>query len=99
MTFAELADARGISKSSAIKLVHRHGWRRQRDDQGHVRALVPLRSRRISGSSLIRHAAKGRFALNCGRSVRHSVHLSSPPAEPIPDVSPRSVTNAVCSAA
>ncbi len=42
MTFAELADARGISKSSAIKLVHRHGWRRQRDDQGHVRALVPL---------------------------------------------------------
>ena len=42
MTFAELGAARGISKASAIKLVRRHGWRRQRDNQGHVRALVPL---------------------------------------------------------
>jgi hypothetical protein len=41
MTFAELAGARGISKASAIKLVRRHGWRRQRDNEGHVRALVP----------------------------------------------------------
>jgi hypothetical protein len=42
ISFAELAAARGISKASAIKLVRRHGWRRQRDNQGHVRALVPL---------------------------------------------------------
>ena len=42
MTFAELGAVRGISKASAIKLVRRHGWRRQRDNQGHVRALVPL---------------------------------------------------------
>ena len=42
MSFAELGAARGISKASAIKLVRRHGWRRQRDNQGHVRALVPL---------------------------------------------------------
>jgi hypothetical protein len=42
MTFAELAKVRGISKASAIKLIRRHGWRRQRDNQGHVRALVPL---------------------------------------------------------
>jgi hypothetical protein len=42
MSFAELSAARGISKASAIKLVRRHGWRRQRDNQGHVRALVPL---------------------------------------------------------
>jgi len=42
MTFAELGAARGISKASAIKLIRRHGWRRQRDNQGHVRALVPL---------------------------------------------------------
>jgi hypothetical protein len=42
MTFAELAAARGISKDSAITLVRRHGWRRQRDNQGHVIALVPL---------------------------------------------------------
>src|SRR5690242_11196561 len=42
MTFAELAEARRISKSSAIKLIRRHGWRRQRDNRGHVRALVPL---------------------------------------------------------
>jgi hypothetical protein len=42
MTFRELAEARGISKTSAASLVRRHGWRRQRDNEGHVRALVPL---------------------------------------------------------
>jgi hypothetical protein len=42
MTFTELAEVRGISKASAIKLIRRRGWRRQRDNQGHVRALVPL---------------------------------------------------------
>jgi hypothetical protein len=42
MTYAELAAARGISKSSAIKLVQQHGWRRQRDAQGQVRAFIPL---------------------------------------------------------
>jgi hypothetical protein len=42
MTFADLADARRISKASAIKLVRRHGWRRQRDNKGNVLALVPL---------------------------------------------------------
>ena len=42
MTFAELAEGREISKASAIKLVRRHGWRRQRDNRGNVIALVPL---------------------------------------------------------
>ena len=41
MTFAELAAAREISKASASRLVRRHGWRRQRDNQGMVRILVP----------------------------------------------------------
>ena len=41
MTFAELAAIRGISKLSAVALVRRHGWRRQRDNQGHMTALVP----------------------------------------------------------
>jgi hypothetical protein len=41
MSFEELAAVRGISKPSAVKLVRRHKWRRQRDNQGHVRALVP----------------------------------------------------------
>jgi hypothetical protein len=42
MTFKELAESRGISRLSAATLVRRHGWRRQRDNQGHVIALVPL---------------------------------------------------------
>jgi outer membrane murein-binding lipoprotein Lpp len=42
MTFAELARIREISRDSAVTLVRRHGWRRQRDNQGHVIALVPL---------------------------------------------------------
>ena len=41
MTFAELAAARGISRATAITLVRRHGWRRQRDNQGHVIAQSP----------------------------------------------------------
>ena len=41
LTFMELAVARGISKASAVSLVRRHAWRRQRDNTGRVRALVP----------------------------------------------------------
>ena len=42
MTFNELAAIRRISKLSAASLVRRHGWRRQRDNQGRVIALVPV---------------------------------------------------------
>ena len=41
MTLAEIAALRGISKASASGLVRRHRWRRQPDNQGTVRALVP----------------------------------------------------------
>jgi hypothetical protein len=39
--FAELAAARGISQASASRLVRRRRWRRQTDNQGRVRVLVP----------------------------------------------------------
>jgi hypothetical protein len=42
MTFAELALIRGTSKRAAVTLIRRHGWRRQRNNEGHVIALVPL---------------------------------------------------------
>jgi hypothetical protein len=57
MTFAELSEMRRISKASAIKLVRRHGWRRQRDNQGHVRALASIMA--ITATS---------FAPTCRRS-------------------------------
>jgi hypothetical protein len=41
MSYPELAEARRITTSSAIKLVMRRGWRRQQDNQGIMRALVP----------------------------------------------------------
>jgi hypothetical protein len=41
LTFAELAASRGISRASASKLVRRHHWRRQQDNQGRVLILVP----------------------------------------------------------
>ena len=41
MTYTELAAARRITMSSAIKLVVRRGWRRQKDNHGTMRALVP----------------------------------------------------------
>jgi hypothetical protein len=42
LTFAELGQLRGISKTAAMKLVSRHGWRRQKNNKGQIRALVPL---------------------------------------------------------
>jgi hypothetical protein len=42
ISFADLAARRGISRASASKLVRRHGWRRQTDNQGHVLILVPV---------------------------------------------------------
>jgi hypothetical protein len=42
MTFGELAAERGINKASAHRLVRRHKWRRQTDNRGTVRVLVPL---------------------------------------------------------
>ena len=42
MSYAELAEVRRITTSSAIRLVVRRGWRRQKDNQGTMRALVPV---------------------------------------------------------
>ena len=42
VTFQELAQARGISRASASKLVRRKRWRRQADNESRVRILVPL---------------------------------------------------------
>jgi hypothetical protein len=41
MSYTELAEARRIATASAIKLVLRRGWRRQKDNHGIMRALVP----------------------------------------------------------
>ena len=43
MSYAELAETRRITTASAIRLVLRRGWRRQADNQGTMRALVPLK--------------------------------------------------------
>lgn len=42
MTYAELADVRGISVTSAERLVRRRRWGRQVGNDGVVRVLVPL---------------------------------------------------------
>jgi hypothetical protein len=41
MTLAEIAALRGISEASASRLVRRNKWRRQPDNRGVVRTLVP----------------------------------------------------------
>jgi hypothetical protein len=41
VTLAELAEFRRITKLSAARLVRRHRWRRQTDNQGRVRVLAP----------------------------------------------------------
>ena len=42
MTYAELADARGISLASARRLARRHHWHRQAGNDGIIRVTVPL---------------------------------------------------------
>jgi hypothetical protein len=42
MTYAELADVRGISPASAKRLTQRHHWGRQIGNDGVVRVTVPL---------------------------------------------------------
>lgn len=42
LSYAELAQARGISKASATRLVFRKGWRRRVGNDGIARAAVPL---------------------------------------------------------
>ena len=42
LSYAELAQARGISKASATRLVFRKGWRRRVGNDGVARAAVPL---------------------------------------------------------
>jgi hypothetical protein len=49
LTYGELARIRGISKASAERMVFRNGWRRQKDNQRIVRALVPLN--RLTGDA------------------------------------------------
>jgi hypothetical protein len=41
MTFGEFAAARGINRASAIRTIRRKRWRRQKDNHGTVRALIP----------------------------------------------------------
>src|SRR4051812_18056037 len=42
LTYAELAQLRGISRASAERLAHRKRWRRQAGNDGRARLLVPL---------------------------------------------------------
>jgi Alanine-zipper, major outer membrane lipoprotein len=41
LTYSELAESRRIDRHSAVKLVTRHRWRRQKDNRGMLRILVP----------------------------------------------------------
>jgi hypothetical protein len=41
LTYAEFAQARGISKASAIRMVNRRGWQRRPGNDGTARILVP----------------------------------------------------------
>jgi hypothetical protein len=51
VTYAELAEARGIDKASAIRLTLRRKWQRQKDNRGIVRVMVPVDDLRPSGDA------------------------------------------------
>ncbi len=48
MTYAELAQARGIKEPAAVRLVQRRSWERQPGNDGSTRIAVPLVELRLS---------------------------------------------------
>lgn len=48
MTYAELAQARGIKEPAAVRLVQRRGWERQPGNDGAARIAVPVSELRLS---------------------------------------------------
>lgn len=48
MTYAELAQARGIKEPAAVRLVQRRGWERQPGNDGAARIAVPVSELRFS---------------------------------------------------
>jgi hypothetical protein len=68
MTYAELAGLRGISKAGAARIVRRKKWRKQADNQGYVRVLVPFEADNATQESPVDHvhtvsALKGEMAV------------------------------------
>ena len=47
LSYPELARLRGINLTSAFRLARRHGWRRQKGNDGKLRVLVPAADRTI----------------------------------------------------
>lgn len=72
MTFAELAEARGTTKRAAVVLVRRHGWRKQRNNAGHVIALVPHTWAETTATDVPGHRGTERERHNAGHSIPHS---------------------------
>jgi hypothetical protein len=64
MTYAELADVRGISAMSAERLARRRRWARQVGNDGVVRVLVPLAEARKSPrrTTLVRTRTSSRIS-------------------------------------
>ena len=50
MTYAELAEARGIKEPAAVRLVQRRGWERHQGNDGSARVAVPVAELRPSKS-------------------------------------------------
>jgi len=74
MTYAELAEVRGISLSSARRLVLRHRWPRQRGNDGVVRVIVPL-------TALAKSAETAGFHVTAtDPTTSHATDAVSPPA-------------------
>lgn len=50
MTYAELAQARGVKEPAAVRLVQRQKWERRKGNDGAARIAVPLSELRLSPS-------------------------------------------------
>ena len=70
MTYAEIAEARGISLPSARRLVLRHRWLRQTGNDGVVRVTVPLTAL-TPVTMTLRQRAKKPQKLRVSVTLRH----------------------------
>ena len=86
MTYAELAEARGISLPSARRLVLRHHWPRQTGNDGIARVTVPL-------TALARCAETTAFRVTTtALATSHAIDTVSPPAVATTDLGPDPMT-------
>lgn len=70
LSYAELAEARVISKRAAIRLANRHQWRRQKGDDAMIRVAVPASELHREPDGPVAMVATNQDGVDHARAIR-----------------------------